>query len=209
MDVQMPGMDGLQATAAIRARERALGTRVPIIALTAQAMVGDRERCLDAGMDGYVPKPLRPPALFAAIDALCGAAPAPRAAPAVPPASDAATPEAAAVDAAALRDQLGGDDTLLVEVIDLYLREEDEMRTRIARALAAGAASELDHAAHRLKGSLFSLAAGPAAELARQLEEMGRQGALEGGRAVLDALEIALQRTRSALVALRDERRAA
>jgi CheY-like chemotaxis protein len=70
MDVQMPEVDGFEATAAIRAREGAAGRRTPIIAMTAHAMKGDRERCLAAGMDGYVTKPFQPEALFRALDAL-------------------------------------------------------------------------------------------------------------------------------------------
>ena len=70
MDVQMPQMDGLEATAAIRAREHATGGHMPIIALTAHAMTGDRERCLAAGMDAYVSKPLRPDELFATIESV-------------------------------------------------------------------------------------------------------------------------------------------
>jgi CheY-like chemotaxis protein len=68
MDVQMPELDGLEATVAIRARERLTGTRIPIVALTSHAMYGDRERCLESGMDGYVTKPIDPVKLFAAIE---------------------------------------------------------------------------------------------------------------------------------------------
>jgi two-component system sensor histidine kinase/response regulator len=78
MDVQMPEMDGLEATAAIRAAERDLGGHIPIIALTAHAMKGDMERCLEAGMDAYVSKPLSPAQLFEAIERVTGATTAPR-----------------------------------------------------------------------------------------------------------------------------------
>jgi len=70
MDVQMPEMDGLEATAAIRKREKSSGKHLPIIAMTANAMIGDREHCLQAGMDGYVAKPLSVKDLFAAIETL-------------------------------------------------------------------------------------------------------------------------------------------
>src|SRR5262249_47552187 len=70
MDVQMPEMDGFEATAAIRAQERGTDRHVPIIAMTAHAMKGDRDRCLAAGMDGYVPKPIQPTNLCEAIAAV-------------------------------------------------------------------------------------------------------------------------------------------
>jgi CheY-like chemotaxis protein len=71
MDLQMPGMGGLEATRAIREKERGTGEHLPIIAMTANAMKGDKERCLAAGMDGYVPKPIRAQELFATIEEIC------------------------------------------------------------------------------------------------------------------------------------------
>ena len=77
MDIQTPGMDGLQATAAIRKKAFATGARIPIIAMTAHALKADRERCLAAGMDGYVSKPIRPIELFTAIESVMQGRPAP------------------------------------------------------------------------------------------------------------------------------------
>ena len=68
MDVQMPGMDGIEATAAVRQRERSTGKHLPIVAMTAHAMKGDDRRCLDAGMDGYLAKPIRSEELYALLD---------------------------------------------------------------------------------------------------------------------------------------------
>ena len=72
MDIQMPRMDGFQATAAIREREKLTGRRIPIVAMTAHALVGDQERCLASGMDGYVSKPIRTSELFATIEKMLG-----------------------------------------------------------------------------------------------------------------------------------------
>jgi CheY-like chemotaxis protein len=86
MDVEMPGMDGMATTAAIRSREREAGAHVTIIALTAHAMSGDRERCLQAGMDGYLVKPIRPASLLEAVEGF-GLEPARPAATAAPAAA--------------------------------------------------------------------------------------------------------------------------
>jgi len=75
MDIQMPEMDGFEATAAIREAERIKGGHTPIVAMTAHAMAGDRQRCLEAGMDAYVSKPIQAQAVFEAIDKVCSAEP--------------------------------------------------------------------------------------------------------------------------------------
>jgi two-component system sensor histidine kinase/response regulator len=75
MDVQMPEMDGFEATAAIRQAERLTGVHIPIVAMTAYAMSGDRQRCLEAGMDGYIPKPIQAQTVFEVIKAMCSPSP--------------------------------------------------------------------------------------------------------------------------------------
>ena len=80
MDIQMPGMDGFEATAAIREREKLTGAHIPIVAMTAHALVGDQERCLASGMDGYVSKPIRTSELFGVIEKMLGDKPKPESA---------------------------------------------------------------------------------------------------------------------------------
>ena len=151
MDVQMPEMGGLEATAAIRERERATGAHVPIVAMTAHAMTGDRERCLAAGMDGYVSKPLRPDELFAAIDAVLAPPTEPGTTLHAPPAD---TRASKTVDEAALLAGFGGNRRLLREVVDLFLADTprilDEARAALARGDAAGLADPLTRSKARL-----------------------------------------------------------
>jgi PAS domain S-box-containing protein len=196
MDVQMPGMDGFEATAAIRARERATGTRTRIVAMTAHAMEGDRERCLSAGMDAYVAKPLRADALLATIDDLVpagagGQVPSAHAEP-VPP----------IVDGDALLEDFGGSQTVLAETIGVFLsdapRQIETLRTA-ARARDAGAVAP---AAHALKGSAGLFSKGPAYEAARALELAAKDGdltALDARCATIEAALAALCRDLEAL----------
>src|SRR5262249_10884535 len=117
MDLQMPEMDGLQATAVIRKRETTRGgfgpdgSRIPIVAMTAFAMTGDREKCLAAGMDGYVTKPVRPPELYAAIA---------RIADGPPPALKNDVVAESAVDWSAALDYVAGDQQMLRDLIGIF-----------------------------------------------------------------------------------------
>jgi two-component system sensor histidine kinase/response regulator len=167
MDLQMPVMSGLDATAAIRLRERETGQHIRIVAMTAHAMASDRERCFAAGMDGYLSKPIDPQMLFAVVeqDAHRGLQ-APPAAPAVPH----------TFDQEALRQRLSGDDQLMVEVIDVFLEDLPQRLVAINDALALGDAGALCAAAHALKGAAANLSAGALFAAASVLERVAADG---------------------------------
>ena len=186
MDVQMPEMDGFEATAAIRGRESATGGHTPIVAMTAHALKGDRERCLAAGMDAYVSKPLRPQELFDVLGGLLPAAAEAKPAP--------AEPEIAPVtfDMTAALERVDGDRELMKELAGLFLGECPQRMADIRRAIDARDGPALQRAAHYLKGSVGNFAAGRASAAAEQLERAGRER--EWGRAEQDwaALEEAI-----------------
>jgi CheY-like chemotaxis protein/HPt (histidine-containing phosphotransfer) domain-containing protein len=189
MDVQMPEMDGLEATAAIRRREQATGTHVPIIAMTAYAMKGDRERCLAAGMDGYVAKPIRLPELIETIDAI------------VPAESSAADtlPGEQLLDWQAALAFAGGDQELLHDLIAVFLQECPGWLGEIRQAIAWNDAGLLQAGAHKLKGTIMHLGARTAFEPALRLEMMGRERNLAAAAETCASLEAELERLKEAL----------
>jgi PAS domain S-box-containing protein len=203
MDVQMPEMGGFEATEAIRARERAHGGHIPIVAMTAHAMAGDRERCLAAGMDDYVSKPLRADELFATIDRVCGIASDAGAAGAAPVV---AAQGAAGVDREALLASFGQNRAVLREVIDVFLDDAPVMMKALEAALAGGDAPALAAAAHALKGSAGLFSKGMVFETARRVEQRAHGGDLaDVGRDVaaladqLAALARVLRRLRASV----------
>ncbi len=185
MDLQMPEMGGLEATAAIRAREKTTGRHVPIAAMTAHAMQGDRDRCLAAGMDGYVSKPIRPAELFDTIDGLIISQPGSRTA--AEPAADTRPPDA--LDASALVTAFGGNRTLVREVIDVFLADCPAQLDRIRHAAKAKDAPALAASAHALKGSAGLFTQAGVFEIARRIELSAKSGAIENLEATLEELE--------------------
>jgi CheY-like chemotaxis protein/HPt (histidine-containing phosphotransfer) domain-containing protein len=199
MDVQMPEMDGLEATRALREREKGTGRHVPVVALTAYALKTDRARCLGAGMDGYLTKPVRPTELLQAIDA---AVPAP-AGPAPGPAG--APPAGEDFDWRDALAGVGGDRRLLAELAVLFLGECPKWLASIRTAVRERDLARLRLAAHSLKGGLVTMAAKAARDAALRLETMARQGDLAGAEEALAALSRELESLQPALAALAAE----
>lgn len=207
MDVQMPVMGGLEATRAIRAREQRRSwvfsgevRHTPIIAMTANAMVGDRERCLEEGMDDYVSKPIKPEELYQALEqalaqedwaentnpgAMAGRSGVGTAELSPPP--PAATPSC--IDMARTMDTLDGDVDTARRVIDLFLHDLPGACDDLASQVDSGELPALGRLTHRLRGSLAVFGADQAADLAGRIEACVRQG---GDAASLPGLVAAL-----------------
>ncbi|MCY4603831.1 MAG: response regulator, partial [Gemmatimonadetes bacterium] len=187
MDVQMPDMDGIEATAAIRQAETPTGGHIPIIAMTAHAMKGDRERFLAAGMDGYVAKPVRPHELYAAVEGLHSALRSEIASADLPFEWDAAL------------ESVGGDEAMLRELAEMFFAECPKLMQQIREHIAGADGPELRRAAHTLKGSAHVFGAEAAAEAAHRLEEIGREEAFADAEEALALLEDEVARLLPAL----------
>jgi two-component system sensor histidine kinase/response regulator len=199
MDVQMPEMDGFEATYAIRAEESWFGRRIPIVAMTAHAMTGDRERCLEAGMDDYITKPLAAADLVRVIERLGqnrGVDSEER---------DDIPPEVQAFDRQAVVSRFDGDEEFASEVINLYLGDSPRMMKEIQQAVAQLDAVRLKRAAHALKGSLGYLNASSALDAALQLELLGEEGDLTDAVLCLQTLEAEIDRLTRAIQAAQPE----
>ncbi len=168
MDVQMPEMDGLTATAQIREKEKENGVHVPIIAMTAHAMKGDRERCLNAGMDDYVSKPISSTTLM---DAIYRVVPVPRDAPENTP--DPAPPEPVIHEDQrnALLEAFNGDVTFFKDVAGMFISDYPPMIDTVKQAIEDGDKELLSRTAHAIKGMARNFQADAAADAALQLEQ--------------------------------------
>ena len=181
MDVQMPIMGGLEATAAVRAQEQTTGGHLPIIAMTAHATDGDRDICLAAGMDDYVTKPLQVDDLYMAVARIQTGQPKPFTALVEPPL--ALSTALAHVD---------GDKALLAEVVESFLRNYPQQIMELREALRTRDAQGIQRVADNLKDMVALLGAKQAYTLARTLETLGKEARLEDASNVLDRLELIL-----------------
>ena len=174
MDVQMPELGGFDATAAIRQREEVTGKHIPIVAMTAHAMKGDRERCIEAGMDGYISKPIRPDILYQTIDDLFNSSVATTKAEGTKEGNQMNT----FLDENALLARYDDDVDLIKEIAELFISDLPTRMSEIKKAIAARDARGLQIAAHSLKGSVGNFNATEAFAAAQALESAGRDGDL-------------------------------
>ena len=191
MDVQMPEMDGLEATTAIRFAEAGTGGHVPIVAMTAHAMKGDKEKCLSAGMDGYLSKPIRIDELQQAMFEVCKTG------------HEVRSPEQKSFRVIGqlelLLDSVMGDRALLAEMAELWLADSARQEKQIRDGLDSGDAMMIQRAAHALKGSVGTFQASVAQEAAGQLETLAKNGDLDAARKVFDRLSTQIDLVRSDL----------
>lgn len=196
MDIEMPEMDGFAATAAIREREKQTGDHIPIVAMTAHAMKGDRERCLAAGMDNYLPKPIQAKELLELVESLVMP---PKEEP-KPVKQQPSAPSADSVlDLGATLARVGGDEELLREISAMYLEESQQLMEQVREAIAAGDAQTLERAGHTLKGLARNFNAAPASGAALVLEEIGNEGRLGDAAEAAARLQVELDRLGQAL----------
>jgi two-component system, sensor histidine kinase and response regulator len=193
MDIQMPEMDGFEATAEIRRKEGASGRHIPIVAMTAHAMKGDRERCLAAGMDGYISKPIQAEELLKVTETFGRDS---------GPLENVREQENAVFDHDLALARVDGDQLLLSDLAQLFCEECPRMLVAVQEAISAQDAKRLERAAHSLKGSIATFAAQGAHDAALQLERLARAGDLSTTESVYLVLVGEIERLRPALEAL-------
>jgi signal transduction histidine kinase/CheY-like chemotaxis protein/HPt (histidine-containing phosphotransfer) domain-containing protein len=205
MDIQMPQMDGLTATKNFRLQETTTRFHLPIIALTAHAMKGDRERCLEAGMDGYVSKPINSIELELAIAKAMGSPSKDVGWTSTKVHLEAQSEKQVTLDFKQMLERLGGDEKLLHEVIEIFVDQAPAHMEILRRALAQGDAELTEKTAHSIKGELGYLGLTDVTQKARELEELGRRHNLAEAARVFVSLEPEI----SAIVAAMREPRSA
>ncbi|MBE0597763.1 MAG: response regulator, partial [Desulfuromonadales bacterium] len=188
MDVQMPDMDGLETTRQLRQQQTAAG-RVPVIGLTAHAMKGDREKCLEAGMDDYVTKPIDPEALYAAVE---GRLRGERLVSSSPP----------AIDISDALKAVHGDRAFLADLAGQLLRDFPWQMSELHSALTEKDGRKLERLAHSLKSVVGIFGARTAVDLAQELESLGERHDLVRAATVLARFEEEIERVKHSLAAI-------
>jgi PAS domain S-box-containing protein len=199
MDVQMPEMDGWEATRSIREKEKTTGSHIPIVAVTAHAMKGDEERCRAAGMDYYLTKPLRTQDLLEILKEIANRKSMPERAIG----QSLKTSSRDAVDLAGVLERLDGDRTLFDELTHAFEEECPNTVDGMRRAIASNDAKSLEHFAHTLKGSSASLGALAVSEAAGEIERLAHSENLDNTRDQFTVLQMEIERMFSEFEVLR------
>jgi two-component system sensor histidine kinase/response regulator len=195
MDVQMPEMNGWEATQAIREKEKATGGHIPIVAMTAHAMQGDEERCLAAGMDAYLTKPIRTQELLAVLDELGSQ----RVGPPIPLDTPLQKSTKDAIDLEAALERLEGDRSLFQEIAKVFKDDCPRLVEKMRRAIVMRDAKGLEDCAHALKGSSANLGAGAVSHAAAEIERLASTGNVESTSVEFRVLQEELARAFSEL----------
>ncbi len=196
MDVQMPEMDGLDATRAIREKEKDDGTHLPIYAMTAHAMKGDRERCLESGMDGYLTKPIR----FSDVEQTLAGLDSEATMPDEKTNENISITDADTWNKSETIERLGGDEELLRELIEVFVAESPKVLAKLRDAIYSSDADGVMRGAHSIKGELSCLGAVAATNTAQELETMGSDKEMAGAPEMFRNLEHETQAIKLALV---------
>jgi signal transduction histidine kinase/DNA-binding response OmpR family regulator len=210
MDVQMPEVDGFEATRQIRAQERTTGGHVAIVATTAHAMTGDRESCLHAGMDDYLSKPIHCQKLLAVLARQGANRVAGQPEPSPEPRNIRKTAandgmDSEVVNKSELLSRLDGDEQLLGELIDAFLADSSSLLEHVSDAVTSQDAISLERAAHKLKGTVSIFGGQAAMQTALELETMGRDRNLDNAGGVFARLKEQTAALEKALGELRQE----
>jgi len=183
MDVQMPEMDGLEATSIIREKEQIGGIHIPILAMTAHTLKGDRDRCLAAGMDGFISKPLRRKDFFQALSTVIPGGSGTAAE------SDGDSAERPIIEANTVLSRFDGDKALLQEAAELFRHSIPRLLSQLRDAVDKGDLILVERTAHSIKGSVGNFGGIAAMDSAMSLEMMGRRGDLSEAAEALESLE--------------------
>lgn len=200
MDIQMPEMDGFQATLSIRETERIKGGHIPIVAMTAHAMSGDRERCLEAGMDSYISKPINTEELWDCIEKLVNKNEQSYQTPSPSPQE-----HGEIINKDQFMERVGGDIDLLKELVDIFVDTREMMLSELDQAIREGNAEATERAAHTIKGAVGNFAADRAFQAALELETMGRDKKMRNAAEAYKILELEIGYLKDALTALSQE----
>jgi PAS domain S-box-containing protein len=195
MDLQMPEINGFEATAVIRERELGTGKHIPIIALTAHALKGDRERCIEAGMDDYISKPIEAAKLFDIIEAAVNQSHI---------ADETVRPAIKVFETDALINHYDGDVGLVVTLAAIFADSSTVQLSEIADAISRGDSTALAHSAHALRGSVANFHAQAAVDAAATLERMARSGELAMASSAFAVLKMEIHRLKEALETLEE-----